>query len=210
MKEVHQRVGADPGDYSLVVINGVKSTGNQSVVGKNLVEIAEKWSVEPVEAILRLLTEEEGSVGFIGHGMSQENVDMVLSHPLVMIGSDGASMAPDESDSRSRPHPRSYGTFPRVLGHYVRQRKVLSLAQAVKKMTSMPADQIGIKDRGLIAKGKKADLVIFDPESVADSATFDSPEQFPVGISDVLVNGELVVEGYRHNGNRPGRALRRI
>jgi N-acyl-D-amino-acid deacylase len=136
-------------------------------------------------------------------------VEMVLSHPLVMVGSDGSSMAPVGEAARSRPHPRSYGTFPRVLGHYCRERELFDLSTAVKKMTSMPAQQMGISDRGRIARGMKADLVVLDPVTVRDQATFQDPHLFPVGIHHVLVNGTVVVEAAQHTGARPGSVIRR-
>jgi N-acyl-D-amino-acid deacylase len=126
-----------------------------------------------------------------------------------MIGSDGSSMAPVGRAAASRPHPRSYGTFARVLAHYVRERKLFGLAEAVKKMTSMPADQVGLRDRGRIARGLKADLVAFDAVAVKDEATFDNPHQYASGMPLVLVNGVPVVEQGEHTGARPGRALRR-
>jgi len=126
-----------------------------------------------------------------------------------MIGSDGYSMAPVGDAARSRPHPRSYGTFPRVLGHYCRDRGLFDLPTAIKKMTSMPADQMGISDRGRLARGMMADLVVFDPGTVRDEATFDDPHRYPIGIRDVLVNGTFVVEGGEHTGARPGGVLRR-
>ncbi|RPJ58735.1 MAG: hypothetical protein EHM24_28480, partial [Acidobacteria bacterium] len=139
--EVDERVRRDPGDYSLIVISSLRTPANQALLGKNIVEVARDWRVEPVDAVLRLLEEERGSVSIIGHGMKPENVEMVLRHPLVMVGSDGSSMAPTGRAAESRPHPRSYGAFARVLAHYVRDRQALSLPQAVRKMTSMPADQ---------------------------------------------------------------------
>jgi N-acyl-D-amino-acid deacylase len=205
--EVLQRVLLDPGAFHLIVISSVRTEGNRPLVGLNMEEIAEARREDPVDALLRLLVEEGGSVSFIGHGMSPENVEMVLAHPLVMIGSDGSSMAPPEEPARSRPHPRSYGTFPRVLGHYARDRRLFDLPTAVRKMTSMPADQVGIRDRGRIARGKKADLVVFDPPAVRDEATFDDPHRFPTGLLHVLVNGAVVVEGGRHTGTRPGRVV---
>lgn len=208
-KEVPARVRRDPGDYELVVISRVRSEKNRRVVGMDLVEIAERWKSEPVEVILRLLEEEEASVSFVGHGMSEENVAMVLANPLVMIGSDGVSMAPVGKAAESRPHPRSYGTYPRVLGRYVRDRRLLDLPTAIRKMTSMPADQSGFSDRGRIARGLKADLVVFDAANVEDRATFENPHQFPQGIRHVFVNGVQVVEDGRHTGARPGRILRR-
>lgn len=206
---VTAKMASELGDYALLVVARVKTPANQAVVGKNIVEIAKGWNVEPLDAVLRLIEQEEGSVSIIGHGMSPANVEKVLSHPLVMIGSDGSSMAPVGRAAASRPHPRSYGTFARVLAHYVRERKVLGLAEAVKKMTSMPADQVGLRDRGRIARGLKADLVAFDAAAVKDEATFDDPHQYASGMPLVLVNGVPVVERGEHTGARPGRALRR-
>jgi N-acyl-D-aspartate/D-glutamate deacylase len=133
----------------------------------------------------------------------------VLRHPLVMIGSDGHALAPEGRALQTRPHPRSYGCYPRVLGHYARERKVFDLETAVRKCTSMPADQAGLSDRGRIARGKKADLVVFDAAKIADGATFEKPHEFPTGISHVLVNGVLVVEAGTQTAARPGRVLRR-
>jgi N-acyl-D-amino-acid deacylase len=137
LREVSEKVREVPGDYGLIVISSTKSKRNRKTIGKNLVEIGEMWKVKPADAILRLLEEEETVVDFVGHGMKSENVEMVLSHPLVMIGSDGSSMAPKGKAAEARPHPRSYGTCPRVLGYYVRDRKLFDLSTAVKKMTSM-------------------------------------------------------------------------
>jgi N-acyl-D-amino-acid deacylase len=203
----NSQISVDPGSYDLIVIASTRSEKNQPLVGMNLVQIAERWDLEPVDAALRLLEEEEGRVGLVGHGMSPENVELVLSHPLVMIGSDGSSMAPTGRAAETRPHPRSYGTYPRVLAHYVRERKIFDLPTAIKKMTSMPADQVGIKDRGRIARGMRADLVVFDAAEVQDQATFDDPHRYPVGIHYVLVNGRLLVNDGEPTGARPGRVL---
>jgi N-acyl-D-amino-acid deacylase len=126
-----------------------------------------------------------------------------------MVGSDGSSMAPAGKAAEARPHPRSYGTFARVLGFYARERGAFDLPKAVRKMTSLPADQIGLADRGRVARGKKADLVAFDAVKVRDTATFDDPHRFPEGIPLVVVNGVPVVERGAHTGARPGRVLRR-
>jgi N-acyl-D-amino-acid deacylase len=208
-REVDAAVAENPGRWENIVITRVKTRANQDAVGRSMVEIAEGWAVEPSEAYARLLDEEETSVGFVGHAMSPENVALLLGHPLVMVGSDGSSMAPTGRAAETRPHPRSYGAFARVLGYYARTEKVLSLPQAVRKMTSMPADQIGLTDRGRVAPGKKADLVIFDARTVKDTATFEDPHRYPVGIAHVVVNGVSVVRDGDHTGARPGRALRK-
>ncbi len=207
--EVDANVRAEPGGYDLIVIAGVEGERNRGVIGKDMKAIGDGWGVEPVDALLRLLDEEEGSVPFIGHAMSQGNVDLLLAHPLVMVGSDGSSMAPVGRAAGRRPHPRSYGCFARVLGHYARDRKVFDLPTAVRKMTSMPADQVGLRDRGRIARGMKADLVVFDPAEVRDEASFADPHRYAAGIAHVLVNGASVVEQGRHTGARPGKILRR-
>jgi N-acyl-D-amino-acid deacylase len=199
----------DPGDYELIVIASVATEGNRRFVGKNMAEVAASWGVDPSEALVRLVDEEGAMVSYVGHGMSPENVERVLRHPLVMIGSDGHALAPVGRALQTRPHPRSYGCYPRVLGYYVRDRKVLDLETAVRKSTSMPADQAGLADRGRIARGKKADLVVFDAARIADVATFEKPQEFPVGITHVLVNGVFVVEGGTATPARPGRVLRR-
>jgi N-acyl-D-amino-acid deacylase len=207
--EMDESVTNDLGRWSLVVIASVRKQANRKLLGKDLEEIADQWSVEPAEAAIRLLELEDGSVSIVGHAMSQDNVDMVLSHPLVMIGSDGGSIAPEGPAGQARPHPRHYGAYARVLGHYVRERGLMDLVTAVRKMTSMPADQVGLADRGRIARGKKADLVVFDAATVRDEATFADPHRTSKGIEHVFVNGTAVVSGGAHTGARPGRALRK-
>lgn len=207
--EVVSSVAEDPGGFGLIVIASTKTEQNRNVVGMSVEEIGEAWGVEPVDAALRLVSEEEGTVSMIGHGMSPSNVEMVLSHPLVMIGSDGSSIAPTGKAAETRPHPRLYGTCPRVLSHYARDLGIFDLPTAVRKMTGTPADQAGIGDRGRIARGKKADLVVFNAADVKDEATFDDPHQYPTGIEFVVVNGRIVIENGQHTGARPGRVLRK-
>ncbi len=209
LAEVHEHVQRDPGDYDLIVISSVKSEKNRQVVGKTIVEIAELWQIEPAEAILRLLEEESLQVSFVGHGMSEANVEKVLAHPLVMIGSDGYSMVPRGRALQTQPHPRSYGTCARVLGHYVRERNLFDLATAIKKMTSMPAAQLGLQDRGRLGRGMKADLVLFDPDRIADRATFTHPHRFPEGIETVIVNGRVALGKGLLTGSRAGLVLRK-
>jgi N-acyl-D-amino-acid deacylase len=140
--------------------------------------------------------------------MSEEDVETVMRSPLMMVGSDGRAVAPYGPLSVGKPHPRYYGTFVRVLGRYVREKKILTLESAIRKMTSLPARRLGILDRGLVKEGMWADLTLFDHKSVADRATFTEPHQYASGVAYVIVNGEIVVEKGEHTGARPGRALR--
>jgi N-acyl-D-aspartate/D-glutamate deacylase len=141
----------------------------------------------------------------IGFGMSEENTARMLSHPLGMICSDGSVYSPSGSGS---PHPRSYGTFPRVLGHYVREEKAMSLEMAIHKMTGMPAKKIQLSDRGVIRPGAYADLVAFDPATVRDEATFEDSRQYPTGITTVVVNGVVTVREGSMTGALAGRPVR--
>lgn len=209
-KEVDSRVKRDPGAYDLIVISEVYTDKNLQLVGKNLEEISSLWNLEPVDTLLKLVEEEETRVSFIGFGMSQKNVDLVLSNPLVMIGSDGYSMAPTGEAAKTKPHPRSYGAFARILSFYVREKKLFDLPTAVKKMTCMAADQVGIRDRGRIAKGMKADILIFNDEKIRDNASFGDPHQYSTGIEYVMVNGKMVVDKGKHTGKRAGAILRKM
>ena len=206
--EADHNVKFDLGGYELIVISSLKE--NTALIGQSMLQIAESWQMEPIDAYIKLLEDEKFSVGFVGHGMNPDNVEMVLAHPLVMIGSDGSVQAPYGPAAKNRPHPRSYGTCARVLSHYCRERKIFDLATAVKKMTSMPADHLGLKNRGRIAKGMKADLVIFDFDKVEDKATFTDPHQYAVGFEYVLVNGKAVIDKGKLTENRPGGMLRNI
>jgi N-acyl-D-amino-acid deacylase len=137
--------------------------------------------------------------------MDERDVERIMRHPHTMIASDGRLSRPGDG----HPHPRAYGTFPRVLGHYVRERRVIPLEEAVRKMTSLPADRLGLRDRGRIAEGMAADLVVFDPGRVRDLATFTDPHRYPEGIDYVVVNGRVAVAEGRYSGTRAGRVLRR-
>jgi dihydroorotase/N-acyl-D-amino-acid deacylase len=152
-----------------------------------------------IEAQLR------GGANAIYHVLDEGDVERIMAHPQTMIASDGRLSRPGDG----HPHPRAYGTFPRVLGRYVRERRVLPLEAAVHKMTGMPAARLGLRDRGRVTEGAAADLVVLDPATVADRATFESPHQYPVGIEQVVVNGVLAVDGGRFTGARAGRLLRR-
>lgn len=206
---LEKRIQLSPGDFGLIVISRVKTARNQAVVGLNLQEVGELWSMPPTEAMIRLLVEEETDVSYVGHGMNPENVAEVLAKPWVIIGSDGSSMSPVGKTAHSRPHPRTYGTFPRTVGYYTREMRLFSLEEAIRKMTALPASRLGLRDRGRIAPGMKADLVALNAAEVIDTATFEQPHRYPLGIVHVMVNGAFVLRNARHTGAKPGQALRR-
>ncbi len=141
--------------------------------------------------------------------MSEDNLKKFMGHPLVGVGTDGSALAPYGRLGLGKPHPRHYGTFPRVLGKYVRQDKVLSLEAMIKKMTFLPARKFGLDKRGVISVGSWADLVLFDPDTVADAATWTDPHRYPAGIPYVVVNGRLVIDQGTHTGDLPGKVLRK-
>ncbi len=196
---------AQLGSWDAVQISSVGSAENAWIRGRRMGDAARERGEEPFELALRLLTEEGGSVGMIGFGMSEENTALMLGHPLGMICSDGSVYAPSSSGS---PHPRSYGTFPRVLGRYVRDLGVMPLETAIHKMTGLPASKIQLKDRGVIRPGAFADLVAFDPTTVRDEATFSDPKRKPSGISAVVVNGVVTVLEGELTGDLGGRPVR--
>lgn len=169
-------------------------------VGHTLQHFCEQWKVEAETAAKRLLQDDQLFV--IIYIMCEEDVCTVLQHPLTMIGSDGV---PTEG---GQPHPRLYGTFARVLGHYVREKRLLSLEEAIYRMTVFPANQFKLRDRGIIREGAFADIVLLNPQSIADKATYEHPRQYPQGIEYVLVNGTVVVNQGVHTHARPGQVLR--
>jgi N-acyl-D-amino-acid deacylase len=177
------------------------------VQGKSVAEIAADEGQDPLDAALDLIVVSEGQVECVCFGQLEDNVRALMRHPLVVVGSDGESLAPQGVLAQGKPHPRSYGTFPRVLGRYVREEKVLSLEEAVKKMTSVTAERFGLTDRGVIREGAWADLVLFDAQTVADRATYADPHQYPVGVPCVIVNGAVVIDQSQHTGALPGQVL---
>jgi N-acyl-D-amino-acid deacylase len=198
---------AQLGSWNSVQISSTRSEENEWVRGRRLGDAAREAGEEPYAMAVRLLRE-EGSVGMIGFGMSEENTAKVLAHPLAMVCSDGSVFAPEGPLSGGSPHPRSYGTFPRVLGYYVREQSVMNLETAIHKMTGLPAQKIQLTDRGVLRPGAYADLVAFDPSTVRDTATFDDPHQYPEGIDTVVVNGVVTVREGQMTGALAGRPVR--
>jgi N-acyl-D-amino-acid deacylase len=177
------------------------------IMGKTIADIAESEGKDALEAAFDLIVISDGQVGCVWFDQSEDNVQTLMRHPLVVVSSDGYALTPHGVLGRRKPHPRSYGTFPRVLGRYVRDLHVLSLEEALRKMTSMTAERFGLADRGVLREGAWADLVLFDAETVTDRATFTDPHQYPAGIPFVLVNGRLVIDQGDHTGALPGRVL---
>jgi N-acyl-D-aspartate/D-glutamate deacylase len=190
-------------------VASVSSEGNNWCEGKSIAEISEKTGKDPTDVVFDLLLEEGGSVPAVYFLMSEDDIRYAMQLPWVSFGSDGTAVRPDGPLGQGKPHPRWYGTFPRVLGRYVREEQVLTLEQAVRKMTRLNAEKLGLEDRGLLAVGKKADITIFDPATVIDRATFEDPHQYAEGILYVIVNGEEVLRQGKHLETRPGRILRR-
>ncbi len=199
---------ATGGGWEGMLLVNFKTEKNKPFIGKRMSDLIKARGGDPVEVFLDVLTEENGSVGTVFFHHSEADMIYAMKQPYTSIGSDGAAIAADGPQARLSPHPRWYGTFPRVLGRYVREQKAISLEDAVRKMTSMNAEKISIKDRGLLKEGYWADIAIFDANTVADRATYEKPHQYPVGIPYVLVNGEVVLDQERHTEKKPGKVLR--
>jgi len=183
------------------------SDENKKYQGMKISEIAKTLGKDDLETIFDLLIEEKGGGGGIYFLMSEENVIKKMQQPWISFCTDEDAYKPTGLMSKRNPHPRAYGTFPRILGKYVREENVLALEEAIRKMTSLPAQRLGLKDRGMIKKDMVADIVIFDPQTVLDKATYTNPHQFPQGINYVLVNGQVVVENDKHTGLKPGKVV---
>lgn len=197
------------GGWERVMVSSVGSESRRNAEGRNILELATEAEKDPYAYIRDLLVVEDGRVGMITFAMSEDHLRRLMAHPLVGVGADGSAVARTGPLSKGHPHPRVYGTFPRALGTYVREEKLVPLEEMIRKMTSMPARRLGLEGRGEIREGAFADLVLFDPGRVADRATWADPQQYPVGIEFVVVNGQIVVEKGEHTGRLPGRVLRR-
>tara|TARA_B100001057_G_C22862623_1_gene955186 strand:+ start:1852 stop:3420 length:1569 start_codon:yes stop_codon:yes gene_type:complete len=205
-EEIIERILFDRGggDPKNVVISEAK--WDTSLEGKNLAEITISYGLEPsaenaAETVFKIY--KQGNARAVFHAISDEDVKNIMRHPRASIASDGPMMIFGEG----KPHPRSYGTYPRVLAKYVREQNIISLPEAIRKMTSLPAKVLSIKERGLIKEGYYADIVIFNEKTISDNATFQNPHQYSNGVEFVLVNGIVVVEGGNHTGAKPGKVL---
>lgn len=191
-----------------ILITEVGSERNADLAGMRMDEIARSWRLPPAYAVIRLLREERLEVGAVFFKMNEDDVATVLSADFCCIGSDASVRALSGPTARGVPHPRTFGTFPRVFGRFVRQRGTLDTVEAVRRMTSLPAAIFGLRDRGVIETGRYADLVVFDAEAVRDTSTYEQPYSFPIGIEHVFVNGRPVLRNGSFTDERPGRVLR--
>jgi N-acyl-D-amino-acid deacylase len=185
----------------------IASCARRELEGLHLAQVARQLGRAPAETLMDLLLEQRCTVGMVSFSQSLDNVAKVLAHPNLMIGSDSIPLFEGEGDRAGKPHPRTYGTFPRVLGEYARERGLLSLETAVHKMTGMPAARVGLTDRGLLREGFAADVTVLDPRTVKDESTYADPHRYPTGIPYVIVNGAPVVDDGRFRPTGTGRVL---
>lgn len=203
---VHDKI-ALLGGWDNVLISSVTNDADRAAEGERLGAYARARGDDPYEMVVELLTRSGGNVGMVGFAMSEENLVRFLAHPLGMVCSDGGAYATEGPARVGHPHPRSLGTFPRILARYVRERHALTMPQAIHKMTAFPASRLRLADRGRLARGLAADVVVFDPATVRDRATFAEPFQYPEGIHAVVVNGQVaLLDGHREDA-RSGRGL---
>ncbi len=189
---------------------GFRKEENRRFENRSVAEIAKLVSKSPADAALDLLIEEDLQLDVVFHDILESDVETVLKHPLTSISSDGTAQSPKGPMGRYAVHPRAYGTFPRVIRRFALQKNIFPLEEALKKMTSMPAERLGFHGRGILAKGYMADVVVFDPKTIRDTATFETPHSFPEGIDTVIVNGVMTVSGGTHTGAQAGQILRHI
>ncbi len=199
-------LGAGP---EKILLAGFKTEALKPLTGKTLAEAAALRGTRPEETAMDLLVEDEGGVGAIYFLMSEDNVKRQLALPWVSFGSDAPSQAPEGVFLKSSTHPRAYGNFARLLGRYVREEKVMPLEEAIRRLTSLPAENLHLGKRGRLAPGYAADLAIFDPARIADHATFEDPQQLATGMVHVFVNGVQVLADGEHTGAKPGRVVKR-
>src|SRR5262249_16467980 len=196
------------GGWDNVMISNVSSASDRAAEGARAGRYAGGLNAGPYATAVGLLQRNHGSVGMVGFAMSEDNLDRILAHPQGMVCSDGGALAVDGPTRRGHPHPRGLGTFPRVLARYVRERKALSLEKAINKMTAFPASRIHLADRGKLAPKMAADVVVLDPAKVQDTATYENPFQYPIGINAVIVNGAIALRDGQRSDTHAGKPLR--
>ncbi len=196
------------GSPANVMLVAFRQDSLKRFTGRTLADVARERGRSPEETAMDLVVQDDSRVGTVYFLMSEDNVRRQIALPWMSFGSDGGSLAPEGAFLRSNPHPRAYGNFARLLGRYVREERIISLEEAVRRLTSMPAATLGLRRRGSLRPGFHADIVVFDPDSIRDHATFDRPHQYSTGVRDVLVNGVPVLRGGEHTGATPGRVVR--
>ncbi|MCU0377297.1 MAG: D-aminoacylase [Bacteroidales bacterium] len=205
---IRDAISNKTGSADKVLIIGFNNDSLKYLTGKSLAEVAELRGKTPEETVMDLVIQDGSRVGVVYFSMSEENIKRQIALPWMSFCSDGQSLAPEGVFLKSNTHPRAYGNFARLLGKYVREEKVISLEEAVRRLTSFPAGNLRIEKRGVLAPGYYADIVIFDPEKVQDHSTFDKPHQYSTGMSHVFVNGVQVLKDGEHTGATPGRVVR--
>jgi N-acyl-D-amino-acid deacylase len=195
------------GSPERILLVGFRSEALKPYTGKTLAEVAKLRGKDPIETIMDLVYEDHSRVGTVYFMMSEENIKKQLRQPWVSLGSDAASMAPEGAFLKSSTHPRAYGNFARLLGKYVRDEKVITLQEAIRRLSGLPATNLGLDHRGFLKQGMFADVVVFDPATIADHATYENPHQYSTGVKHVFVNGVQVIKDGEHTGAKPGRAL---
>lgn len=195
------------GSPDRVLLVEFKSDALKPLTGKSLAEVAKLRNESIPDTIMNLVLEDRSRVGTVYFMMSEENLTKQIKLPWVSFGSDAASMLPEPPFTKANPHPRAYGNFARLLGRYVRDEKVIPLEEAVRRLSSLPATNLGLENRGMLREGMFADVVIFDPAQIADRATFEKPHQYAIGMKHVFVNGVQVLKDGEHTGAKPGRAV---
>ncbi len=209
MKEhSEKKVSNLDGNWDGVLISSVGKEEFNDYQGNTIKCIADESGRDYFETAVKIILDSDNRTMMMGFGMEENSTEKILAHPKVMIASDAGSHAPYPPMNKSIAHPRAYGTFPRAIARYVRERKICSLEEMIKKMTSMPADKLGFSDRGRLQEGRAADVVIFDYDTIQDKATFTEPHQYPYGIPYVIVNGELVINNGEHTGAMPGQVIK--
>ena len=206
--ESWENLGLLAGSPDRIILAGFRTDALKPLTGKSLGEVAKMRGKSPVETAIDLVVEDDAGVGAIYFLMSEENIRKGIGQPWVSFGSDADSPAPEGVFLKSNPHPRAYGNFARLLRKYVREEKVIPLEEAVRRLTSLPASNLKIDRRGLLKPSYFADVVVFDPNTISDHATFEKPHQYSTGVSDVFVNGVQVLRDGEHTGAKPGRVVR--
>ena len=197
----------DAGGPDNILLVAFKSDKLKPLTGKTLAEVAKMRGKNPIDTAMDLIAEDESRIGTIYFLMSEDNVKKEIAKPWISFGSDEASQAPEGVFLKSNPHPRAYGNFARVVGKYARDEKIISMQEAVRRLSGLPATNLGLDHRGLLKEGMFADVVVFDPATMTDHATFEKPHQYATGVKHVFVNGVQVLKDGEHTGAKPGRAL---